>query len=260
MADKPGADDGAEALTRDAFLGGRVMAWQPAQGFRAGVDSVMLAAGVPARPGQSVLELGCGAGVAALCLAARVPGLRLTGVELQAGYAALAARNGTEAGIAFEVATADLRALPAPLRRRAFDHVMANPPFFDRRRSREADDPGREVAHGGPTPLADWVNVAARRLGSGGWFTLIQRIERLPEVLGALDHRLGSVTVLPLAGRAGRRADRFVLRARKGGRAPFRLAAPLILHDGPRHLQDGEDYSAIARAVLRDAAALPFPD
>lgn len=258
MGDKAGPD--TADLTRDAFLGGRVMAWQPARGFRAGVDSVMLAAGVPARAGQSVLELGCGAGVAALCLAARVPGLRLTGVELQADCAALAARNGTEAGIDLDVLTADLRALPASVRGRSFDHVMANPPFFDRTRSPKADDPGREVAHGGPTPLADWVDVAARRLTPAGWLTLIQRIDRLPEVLAALDTRLGSITVLPLAGRTGRQADRFVLRARKGGRAPFRLAAPLILHDGPRHLTDGEDYSATARAVLRDAAALPFPD
>ena len=61
-------------------------------GYRAGVDPVLLAASVPARAGQSVLDLGCGAGVAALCLAARVPGL-LAGLEVQPAYAALARRN-----------------------------------------------------------------------------------------------------------------------------------------------------------------------
>ena len=53
-------------LTRDAFLGGRLYLWQPRTGYRAGVDPVLLAASVPARRGESVLDLGCGVGTAAL--------------------------------------------------------------------------------------------------------------------------------------------------------------------------------------------------
>ena len=67
-------------LTHDAFLGGRLHLWQPRRGYRAGVDPVLLAASVPAKAGQSVLDLGCGAGAAALCLGAREPGLELLGM------------------------------------------------------------------------------------------------------------------------------------------------------------------------------------
>ena len=82
--------------TRDAFLGGKLRLRQPRRGYRAGIDPVLLAASVPARPGQSVLDLGCGAGAAALCLAARVGGLRLAGLERQADYAELARANAAE--------------------------------------------------------------------------------------------------------------------------------------------------------------------
>ncbi|TCP62763.1 tRNA1(Val) A37 N6-methylase TrmN6 [Rhodovulum bhavnagarense] len=243
----------------DAFLGGRLRIAQPATGYRAGIDAVLLAAAVPAGAGERVLELGCGAGVASLCLGARVPGLVQTGVELQEGYAALARRNAAANGIALEVVTADLCALPDGLRSRAFDHVLANPPYFQRARGSAAADPGREVALGEATPLSLWIEIAARRLLPGGRLTMIQRAERLPDMLAALGHRLGSAEVLPLAPRAGRMAKLVLLRARKGGRAPFRLHAPLVLHDGDRHEVDGDDYTPALTAVLREGRAISWP-
>ncbi|MEL6934975.1 MAG: methyltransferase, partial [Pseudomonadota bacterium] len=83
----------AKAIRCDAFLGGKLNIWQPVAGYRAGIDPVMLAASVQAETGQELLDLGCGVGVAALCAARRVDGLRITGLELQTPYADLARRN-----------------------------------------------------------------------------------------------------------------------------------------------------------------------
>ena len=248
-----------ENLTRDWFLGGALALHQPRQGYRAGVDAVFLAAAVPARAGETVLELGCGVGAASLCLARRVPGLSLTGIEIQPAYAALARRNAEEAGLPLEVVEGDLSRLPAGLRQRQFDHVIANPPYFRRDHSLPGPDAGRERAMGEATPLASWIDVAARRLSHRGRLTLIQRAERLPEILSALDGRLGSAEVLPLAPRAGRAAKLVLLRAVKGGRAPFRLLPPVTLHAGAHHASDAEDYTDDAAAVLRAAAPFPWP-
>lgn len=247
------------ALSCNDFLGGRLRLYQPLNGYRAGVDPVLLAAAVPARAGQSVLELGCGAGAAILCLGARVPDLALTGVELQPAYAALARRNAAENRIALETVEADLAGLPAGLRRRSFDHVIANPPYFPAGAHSPPADPGRGIALGGDTPLADWIAVAARRLAHRGFLHMIQRAERVPEMLAACAGRLGSPELLPLAPRAGRRPELVILRARKGGRAPFLLHAPLVLHDGDRHPGDTEHFRPEIRAVQRDGAALPWP-
>ena len=156
------------ATTEDAFLGGRLVLHQPARGYRAGTDPVLLAAAVPATPGQSVLELGCGVGTAALCLMARVPGLDVTGVELQPDYADLARRNAARNALPLGVVTADLARLPDDLRQRAFDHVIANPPYFDPARSLPARDDGKATAFAGDTPLAVWIDTALRRLAPGG--------------------------------------------------------------------------------------------
>ncbi|WP_223423177.1 tRNA1(Val) (adenine(37)-N6)-methyltransferase [Tateyamaria pelophila] len=237
-------------LTHDAFLGGKLHLWQPRQGYRAGVDPVLLAASVKARAGQSVLDLGCGVGAAALCLGARVPGLRLLGVERQPLYADLAARNG------LDVVQADLTDLPAPVRDQSFDHMLANPPYFDRRAGHSAEDPGREGALGIDTPLAAWVDAAARRLRHKGYLHMIHRVERVPDILAAAQKRLGSPELLPLCPRNGKAAELVIFRARKDGRADFRLHAPVILHIGSVHMADGESYRPEIQAVLRDGAAL----
>jgi len=242
-------------LSRDAFLGGRLTIHQLKAGFRAAVDAVLLAAAVPARPGERVLELGCGTGVASLCLGARVAGLTLTGLELQPAYAALARRNAAENRLPLEVIEGDVSTPPAALRGRGFEHVICNPPWFRPGAGTAAADAGRETALREAAPLAAWADLAARRLLPGGRLTLIHEAARLPDVLGALDARLGSLVVLPLLPRGGRPATRFLLGARKGGRAAFRLLAPLVLHSGAAH-RDGGDFTPEVEAVLRDAAAL----
>jgi tRNA1Val (adenine37-N6)-methyltransferase len=241
-------------LTQDRLVGGRLQLWQPRGGYRAATDPVLLAAAVVARPGQSVLELGCGAGAGLLALGLRVAGLDLTGVERQPDYAALARRNADANGLPARIICADIAALPAELRR-PFDHVMMNPPWFDPT-DPAARDPGRDAAQREQTPLADWVAVAMARLAPGGWLSLIHRTERLPAILQALSGRAGAIAVRPLCPREGRPAGRVIMQARKGARTPFRLLAPLFLHEGPTHRADGDDFSAQAQAILRDGAAL----
>lgn len=242
-------------LSDDGFLGGRLQVLQPRRGYRAATDPVLLAASVPALAGQSVLDLGCGAGVASLCLGARVSGLMQYGLELQPDYADLARRNAARNDIALTVVEGDLAHMPQALKL-GFDHVIANPPYYPAGDGTAAADVGRETALREETPLVAWVDAATRRLRAGGRLSMIQLAERLPDILCALDGRMGTVTVLPLAPRVGRPAARVIVQARKGGRAPFQLLPPFVMHEGVAHDGDRDSYTQQARAVLRDGRAL----
>ena len=237
-------------LRTDGFLDGRLRITQPARGYRSGADAVMLAAACPARSGQAVLELGCGSGVASLCLAWRVSDLTLTGLERQPDYAELARQNAVANRIALRVVQGDLAAMPADLRAESFDHVIANPPYFDG--GTRAPDTGRSGARHEDTPLSAWIDAAFRRLKPGGGLTMIQRADRLDAVIAALAGRAGDIAILPVAARPGRDAGRVILFARKGARGPLRLLAPFIMHAAAAHLKDGEDLSPSAAEVLRD--------
>ncbi len=247
-----------DAISVDKCLGGRLMLMQPRKGYRAGVDPVFRAGSVNAQEGEAVLGLGCGAGAAILSLGTRLKGLRLVGVEKQGNYAELARRNAFENDIALEVHEADIAALPKAVRGENFNHVIMNPPYHLRASGSLAPDVGREASVGEQTPLSDWIAAATKRLKPRGYLTMIQKAERLPEILAAFDQRMGTILVKPLCAREGRAATLVLLHARKGGRGAFRLAAPLILHDGAEHVGDVESYRQEVSAILRDGVALPL--
>ena len=249
-----------DALTKDAFLGGKVHLLQPKRGFRSGIDAVMLAAAVPAGPGDHILELGCGVGVASLCVHARVPGVRLTGIELQTAYAELAQDNVTSNGADGVMICADLRKLPTTLRQQQFAHVFMNPPYYDRTQGHAADDAGRDLALAGDTPLADWLDVGIKRLAPKGTLTIIQHMTRLPEVMQAVAGRLGSVVLRPIAAHKATAPGLFLLQAKHSGRAPFVMSKPWIMHGADAAKGDVESYTPETKAILRDGASFPMRD
>lgn len=234
--------------TEDLLLDGRVRLVQPKTGYRAAVDPVLLAAWVPARAGERVVDLGCGAGAVFACLAGRVPGVEVIGVERDPAMADLARRTLAANGIAGRIETADLTALPATWEAGRIDHVAANPPYLPADRADPSPDAGRAAAGvEAGSDLADWIAVARRCLRHKGTVTLVHRADRLDDILTALARGFGSVVVFPLFPKAGRDAGRVLVRAVRGGRAPLRLASGLVLH-----AEDGA-YTDPADAVLRGA-------
>jgi tRNA1(Val) A37 N6-methylase TrmN6 len=248
----------------DRLLGGRVRLLQPLKGYRAATDPVLLAAAVTARPGERVLDLGCGAGAAVFCLAARVPGLELHGLEIQPAYLALADQNAGLNGVTIALHLGDVAAPPRALRQLDFDHVVLNPPYHGET-AIASPVAGRDMAHregagGADASLRDWIAAGLARLKPKGWLTVIHRAERGPELLRLLDGPAGAIAMLPLVARAGRDAGRVIIRARKGAKAPFRLLSPLVIHAGSAHVRDEDDFSPEAASILRDAAALEFKE
>ena len=234
----------------DTFLDGRVVARQPDTGFRSGLDAVMLAAAVPARPGDTVLELGAGAGTASLCLSARVSGIKVTGVEIDPALTALAEANAAANQFSARFVTANIFRLPPDLKR-DFAQVLCNPPFHGQDNS--PPDAGRARALMDRGRLGDWLKTGLQRTVSNGIFTIILRADRLDEALAAVGGK--GVRVLPLWPKAHVPAKRVIVQVHKGDGAPLQLLPGLVLHR-----EDG-GWTAAAEAVLRrgEALALTYP-
>jgi tRNA1(Val) A37 N6-methylase TrmN6 len=231
----------------ETFLNGRVIARQPAHGYRASLDTVLLGAAIEAGAGERLVELGCGSGAALLIAAERNPGASFLGIERDPALATLAAENAraNPTGPRVEIVAGDALAV-APERRERFDQAFLNPPYFDDEDSvRPPPDPARRAAflaeEGG---IEAWIAAALAYVPTRGRVTVIHRADRLADLLAAVGSKAGEIRVRPIHPRAGEPAKRVLVRARKGARTPLAILPGFVLHEA-----DG-GWTAEARAVL----------
>jgi tRNA1(Val) A37 N6-methylase TrmN6 len=261
-------DESGIAVTEDGFLDHRLRIRQPRDGYRAAIDPVFLAAAVPARSGERALDIGAGVGVAALALATRVAGLKVTGIEIDPVLMRLctdnAKANGLERRTDFMVG--DVARPPARLVPGSFDHVMANPPYLEAARADVSPVPVRAAANvegragggsagagAGGDDLAGWMRLAFVMAREGGTVTVIHRADRLDDVIACFKGRIGGIVIFPLwPDRGAAPAKRVLVQGIKGSGAALRMARGLVLHD------EGGRFTAEAESVLRAGGGLAF--
>lgn len=229
------------------LLAGRVKVIQPADGYRAGMDAVFLAAACPVESGDKILDMGCGAGAASLCVAVRVQNIHATGIEIQPPQAEIARRNFAANNLAAEIICADIRMHNFPADH--FDHVIMNPPYHNPDEHTAPQHGARAVAFM-MDDLGAWIETARRTVKTHGSLTLIHRADALADLLGCMNG-FGAVEVIPLWPKAGEAADRIIIRARKGRKTPLQMHPGIILHT-----TDGGNTEA-ANNILRNGVEIP---
>lgn len=241
-----------EDETVDNFLGGAIKLIQPRQGYRVSMDTVMLAACVPARAGERVIEGGVGSGGAALCLARRLPGVKVHGVDIQGDMLAFARRNIAFNGLEDQVTVAqgsitDL----AQADEATFDHVMVNPPYLADGKGIRPPAETKGLAHMDLSAgLKDWIRFCIHMVRNKGTVSIIYRADRVDEVIAHLHRRVGEIKIMPLWPRYGSPAKRVIIQGRKGMHGTASILPGLALHG------EVERYTRDAERILRDGAAL----
>jgi tRNA1(Val) A37 N6-methylase TrmN6 len=237
-------------ITQDRFLGGGVTLLQPASGYRAGLDAVLLAASLSAKPGERLAEAGCGAGAALMCAAYRLSGVHVAGFERDEAMSDLARRSAALNQLEERVTVTahDISGRPLDLENQ-FDQSFCNPPFFEPGTIRQPAE-GRRAAYVLDQPLKVWVQFLVHITRAGGRITLIHRAGVLADLLEVMSARMGEIEVLPIRAAPGQGAHRILVRGRNGlKRGPVTLYEGVTLHETP-----GGELTARARAALNGAA------
>ncbi len=222
-------DDNKE-LTKNKFLGNKLEIFQFTDGYRGNMDSVLLAASVAAESGQKVLELGCGNGVALCCLLHRVGGVEVYGIEIDKRAADLCRRNVSLNKFKAKIFNCDIATSIRELKSASFDHVFMNPPYFKKNSVKKSPMPSSNQAKVETVPLSEWFSVAKKRCKPKGKITIIQRVERLPEIMKCLSGHFGQITVQPLSSFKDSSPKTVLVQATKSSSGAFTLLAPKTVH------------------------------
>lgn len=239
-------------IIETTLLNKRVRLLQPRDGFHASIDTVFLAAAVPAKPGDNLLDMGCGVGSAGLCVMERVSGCTLTGIDFQKPLVEIARKNAALNGIEDKAAfiCSDFRN-DTVLPERAFHCVMMNPPYMEEGKHTPSPNASKAMANGGEAALEDWLRYAFARLIKGGNLAIIHRADRLDDILAALRvDDFGAASIYPLWPKAGSDAKRVIVSARKHKKSPLVFHPGMILHE-----QDGK-YTKAADGILLDKGSI----
>ncbi len=244
------------------LLNGRLHYRQFRKGYRTGLEPVLMAAAVPARAGETILEAGCGAGAGLLCLAARVAGVSGIGLEADADTVQLAAHNFLnnpfpDSRTSLSALQAVLPTIPSSLRVLAptangrFHHVMANPPWHSAHGTPSPDERRRLALSAENTDPQAWIRSLTRWVLPGGTLTFIISAaitDRACHTL--LENGCGSLQLYPFWPKQGREAKLVLIQAIHGGKGIFRLRPGLVLHE-----EDGR-FTDAAERVLRRGESL----
>ena len=247
-------------VTDDMFLGETLSILQPSQGYRAGIDAVLLAATVNAAVDQDikVLDLGAGVGVVGLAVAARLPKARVVLLESQRRLLDLASMNVSRNDLAgrITVQAKDItQGGSEGVSPNEFDFALANPPFYEASRARLPPNDIKANAHVMPQGSLDaWFRLMAHALKPGGVMTVIHRAEALPDLLQFAAGRFGALEIQPILPFADQPANRVILRGRKGTRKPLSLLPGLVIHRSDR------TYQPEINQVLRSPTGLKLAD
>jgi len=259
---KSGSD--GDDVSRDAFFRGQFEVLQPRHGaHRAGQDALLLAASIPENAQGRLADFGAGAGVAGMAVAARIREVEVDLVEIDGQMTDLATQglrlacnarlSGRVQTIQADVTlTGDKRELSG-LANSTYDYVIMNPPF-NGVGHRPSPQIKRMQAHVmGEGGLDPWFRSAAAVLRSSGKISIILRPQSLGQLLAGFQGRFGNAQIMPIHSRADEPANRIIVVAAKGARAPLNLLPGVVMHE-----EDGTP-TPLAAGIYDGKLALPFP-
>ncbi len=173
----------------DAFLGGEIKLYQPKEGYRFSIDSILLADFIKCTAHDKIVGLGSGCGIIPLILHHNKTFHSILGIEIQGELAELAEKNVllNRAEKKVKIVQEDFRRFAASYNREKFDIAVSNPPYRKLHSGRLNPEQGKAIArHEISCTLEELISATAKLLDIKGQFYYIYPAFRLSEMIALL--------------------------------------------------------------------------
>lgn len=212
-------------ITEDYIFDGEIKLLQPRNGYRAAQDPVVLARQVELRPGQSILDVGCGVGTISLILKHLNRSQDITCIDIDPEMIDLCKKNSQINKLPLNITEGSINS--PVLSDKNFDCVVTNPPFYNIHNFRASTT--KKIANFETVDLQVWLKFCLKRLKSQGNLYIIHLPERVNEILDAVRLYVGKIEVTPLYSHPDRQAKRVIVKMRKGSREALKIMPPIFL-------------------------------
>lgn len=205
--------------------------------FCFGMDAVLLSGFARAKEGDKVLDLGTGTGIIPILMEAKTKAAHLTGLEIQAESADMAARsvrlNGLDKKI--KIITGDIKEAVSLFGAASFDVVTCNPPYMTEHHGlTNLTEPKAIARHELLCTLEDVICQGAKLLKPGGNFFMVHRPFRLADIIVLLrKYKLEPKRMKLVYPYADKEPNMVLLEANRGGRPHMTVEKPLIVYQKP---------------------------
>ena len=219
-------------VTKNKILNGGLELFQPKDGFRFGLDSILLYASVGKY--ENCIELGSGVGVVLISLAKRFPKSRLLGIEKNKELIEIAKKNiklNNLEHLNIDYYCLDLKAKKFLSElNNTFDRVVMNPPYFNVNSVLSSKNKSKVYSRY-EEDIYSWFEAAYDKLKPKGYLNFIFRSDYLNIAMGCLSEKWGDIKLYPLWPMKGKKAKLTLIQAKKDSKSSVNLLPGLILHN-----------------------------
>ncbi|MGE5613960.1 MAG: tRNA1(Val) (adenine(37)-N6)-methyltransferase [Bacillota bacterium] len=209
---------------------------QKKDGFRFGIDAVLLSYFVKAPKYSTIIDLGTGTGIIAILLAAKKEPSKVVGLEIQPQMAEMAERSVmlNDLGNKVEIVRGDIKDAVSLFGAASFDVVVTNPPYMEKGGGLLNQSDAMAISrHELLCTLEDVLSSAARLLKPGGRFFMVHRPKRLADIIYHMRNSGIEPKQLRLVYPAPDRKPNLVLiGGARNGNPELRVLEPLFVYDG----------------------------
>ncbi len=208
---------------------------QKKDGFRFGVDAVLLADFANVKSTSKVIDIGTGTGIIPILLYARNKPKSIVGIEIQSDMAEMAARSilYNKLENAIEIRNMDLKEASSILGKSEFDVVVSNPPYVKQEAGINNPDMKKAIARFElMCTLEDVVQSAKDLLKTGGKLFMVHRSDRLVDIIYTMrDLGMEPKRIRFVHSAYSKRPHLVLIEGVRGGKAELKFMDPLYIYD-----------------------------
>ncbi|MDP4181694.1 MAG: tRNA1(Val) (adenine(37)-N6)-methyltransferase [Bacillota bacterium] len=208
---------------------------QKNDGFKFGVDAVILSHFLDVKKNDHIIDLGTGTGIIPILIAGKTEARMITGLEIQQDMAEMAARSVklNELDERVKIVCGDIKNSVEYFGGSKFNSVVTNPPYMSSGRGLVNPSDTKSIArHEILCGLEDVIRSAAKLLVTGGQMAMVHRPQRLVDILVLMrQYKIEPKFLRFVHPSPYKRANLVLIKGFRGGNPELKMIEPLYIYD-----------------------------